>query len=148
MYIRLTESFHSHQLGSHQASKTPHLSEKEKVLSQRLYATTRMLDAYITGSLGLPRNYRAVESAPNLIAAAYINDNTMLAVASANVELLDIMSNARERMFFTDTTSQVEGLSVISLGQLDELSETLDQWASRYNVLRRIPDTGLPDCTK
>jgi hypothetical protein len=107
-----------------------------------------MLDAYITGSLGLPRNYRAVESAPNLIAAAYINDNTMLAVASANVELLDIMSNARERMFFTDTTSQVEGLSVISLGQLDELSETLDQWASRYNVLRRIPDTGLPDCTK
>lgn len=148
IYSRLTKRSHSHQLGYHQASNTLHLSEKEKVLSQRLYITTRMLDAYITSSLGLPRNFRAVEAAPDFTNAAYINDNAMLAVASANVELLEIMSNARERMFFTDTVSQVEGLGVIALGQLDELSETLDQWASRYNVLRWTPDAGFPDCDK
>jgi hypothetical protein len=107
-----------------------------------------MLDAYITGSLGLPRNFREVDSALDLTAAAYINDNAMLAVASANVELLEVMSNARERMFFTDTASQVEGLSVIALGQWDELSKTLDQWASRYDVLQRAPDVGFSDCTK
>jgi hypothetical protein len=72
----------------------------------------------------------------------------MLAVASANIELLEIMSNAREKMYFADTLSRVEGRSVIALDQLDQLSKTLDQWASRYNVSGQTSDNGFSDCTK
>lgn len=147
-YVRLTEHSHSHQLGSHQASHALYLSEKEKVLSQRLYITTRMLDAYITSSLGLPRNFRAVEASVETTAAPYVHDNAMLAVASANIELLEIMSNAREKMYFADTLSRVEGRSVIALDQLDQLSKTLDQWASRYNVSGPTSDNSFSDCTK
>ena len=107
-----------------------------------------MLDAYITSSLGLPRNFRAVEAPTKFTAAPYINDNTMLAVSSANIELLEIMSNAREKMYFTGTLSRVEGLSVVALDQLDELSKTLDQWASKYNVSGQTSDSGLSNCTK
>jgi hypothetical protein len=135
-------------LGLHQAAKSVHLSEKGKVLSQQLYITTRTFDAYITSSLGLPRNFRAIEAPGHLTEAPYINDNAMLAVASANVELLDIMSNAREKMFFTDAAAQVGGPAIIALDQLEELSKALDQWASRYNVSRRTFDVGFPDSTK
>jgi hypothetical protein len=72
----------------------------------------------------------------------------MLAVASANIELLEIMSNAREKMYFADTLSRVEGRSVIALDQLDQLSKTLDQWASRYNVSGPTSDNGFSGCTK
>ena len=149
-YAQLTKCPNSHQLGSHQASKALYLSEKEKVLSQRLYITTRMLDAYITSSLGLPRNFRAVEAPAGFTAAPYINDNMMLAASSANMELLEITSKMREKMYFTGTLSRAEGLSVIALdpNQLEELSRTLDQWASRYNVPGQISDSGFSNCTK
>lgn len=117
-------------------------------MSQRLYITTRTLDAYITSSLGLPQNFHAVEAPTEFTAAPYVDDNTMLAVASANIELLEIMSNAREKMYFTGTLSQVEGSSVIALDQLDELSRTLDQWAARYNVSGQTSDSGLSNCSK
>jgi hypothetical protein len=147
-YAQLTKCPYSHQLGSHQASKALYLSEKEKVLSQRLYITTRMLDAYITSSLGLPRNFRAVEAPAKFTAAPYINGNIMLAVSSANIELLEIMSDAREKMYFTGALSRMEGLSVVALDQLDELSKTLDQWASRYNVSGQTSHSSLSNCTK
>lgn len=118
------------------------------MLSQQLYITTRILDSYITSSLALPRNFRAVEASAEFTAAPYVDDNAMLAVASANIELLEIMSNAREEMYFTGTLSRVEGLSVIALDQLDELHKTLDQWASRYNVSGQTSDNGFSDCTK
>lgn len=118
------------------------------MLSQQLYITTRMLDSYITSSLALPRNFRAVEASAEITAAPYVHDNAMLAAASANIELLEIMSKAREEMYFTGTLSRVEGLSVIALDQLDELHKTLGQWASRYNVSGQTSDNGFLDCTK
>jgi hypothetical protein len=139
---------HSHQLGLHQAAKSLYLSEKEKVLSQRLYITTRTFDAYITSSLGLPPNFHAVDAPGHFTEAPYISDKRMLAVASANVELLEIMSNTRERMFFTDAVARKGGSAIIALDQLEELSKTLDQWASRYDVSRQASDAGIPDRTK
>lgn len=117
-------------------------------MSQRLYITTRMLDAYITSSLGLPRNFRAFEAPGGFTAAPYVDDNIMFAVASANMELLEIMSKAREQMYFTGTLSQKGGSSVVALDQLDELSKTLDQWTSKHNVPRQTSDSGFSDCTK
>ena len=147
-YFRLTKHSHSHQLGSHQASKTVYLSDKAKVLSERLYITIRMLDAYITSSLGLPQSFRAVETSAGFTAAPYVHDNAMLAVAGANIELLETMNHAREKMYFAGTLSRVEDRNQIALDQLDELSRTLDQWASRYNVSGQTSDSGFSDCTK
>ena len=144
----LTKCSRSHQLGSHQASKTLYLSDKEKVLSQRLYITTRMLDAYITSSLGLPRNFRAVEAPADFTAAPYVSDNVMLAVASANIELLEIMSNAREKMYFAGTLTQEKGSTVIALNQLDELSKALDQWVTRCDVPGQTSGSGSSSGTK
>jgi len=96
----------------------------------------------------LPRNFRAVEAPGKISEAPYINDNAMLAAASANVELLEIMSNAREKMFFTDAVARVGDSATIALDQLEELSNALDQWASRYNVFRRTSDAGIPSHSK
>jgi len=118
------------------------------VLSQRLYITTRTFDAYITSSLGLPRNFRAIETPGHFAEAHYISDKTMLAVASANVELLEILSNMREKMFFTDAVARKGGSAIIALDQLEELSKTLDEWAFKYNVSARTSDAGFADFTK
>ena len=141
-------SLHSHQLGLHQTAESTYLSDKEKILSQRLYDTTRAFDAYITSSLGLPPNFRAVEASCKLTKAPYLNDNATLEVASANVELLEVMSSAREKMFFSDAAAQVKGSNIIALEQLDNLSKTFDQWASKHAVSRQTPVDGNPNCTK
>lgn len=62
----------------------------------------------------------------------------MLTASNANVELTEIMSNARESVFLTNTTTPGQTSNLIDAVRLHELSPTLDRWSSKYHAFTRV----------
>ena len=89
-----------------------------------MFIALRIFDAYITSSLGLPRSLRVTN--PSYIIptdATFIESHEMLVASNANLELLEIMSTARESIFFTDTTTPGQP-RLISAALLRETNES------------------------
>jgi len=126
------------------------LSGKERIIRQRTLVTLRIYDAYVTSSLGLPRNLRVNDTTGDGIPtdAPFIASPEMLTAANANVELLEIMSNTRESVFFTDTTTPGQTSQVISTARLQSLSMALDRWALKYRVFTNAADDASKTSTK
>lgn len=57
-----------------------------------------------------------VEAPADFTTAPYVSDNVMLMVATANLELLEIMSKAREKMYLASTLTQEKGPTVVASG--------------------------------
>ena len=103
-----------------------------------MFIALRIFDSYITSSLGLPRSVRV--TGPNHIIptnATFIESSEMLTASNANVELLEIMSTARESMFFTGTTTPGQP-KIVDAALLREMEDSLDRWAQKYRVFARI----------
>lgn len=125
------------------------LPEKERAVRQRTYIAIRIFDAYVTSSLGLPRNFRDLDLPREPLAAPYIDGYEMLKAANANAELLGILSHAREEIYSTNTTSQVNGSTMVGPKKLDEINKSLRQWAVKYPVFSLEPgDKYLENCCK
>jgi hypothetical protein len=71
----------------------------------------------------------------------------MLTASNANVELIEIMSNARESVFSTDTTTPGQAPRTISTAQLHELSTTLNQWSLKYHKFTRTDNDATDSAT-
>jgi hypothetical protein len=133
-------SFHyRQQLGLHDVANHFWLSEKERVIRQRIFLILSAFEAHVTGSLGLPRNLRVNDTIGNSIPtdAPYIASPEMLTASNANVELLEIMSRSRESVFFTNTMTPGQSSKTISTARLEEVSTTLSRWALKYKVFKR-----------
>jgi hypothetical protein len=63
----------------------------------------------------------------------------MIAAANANLELLDILSKARE-IFFADSTAPGGSSYMISAARLHELSKMLDRWTLKHHISTQAPD--------
>jgi hypothetical protein len=115
-----------------------------------MFIALRIFDAYITGSLRLPRNLRVIDTSNASIPmnAAFIASQEMLTASNANLELLEIMSTAREGIFLTNTTTPGQGPSMISAAQLRELSDSLDLWALKFRVYTRAPHDASTESIK
>jgi hypothetical protein len=137
------------QLGLHDVANHFWLSGKEPITRQRTFITLRIFDAYVTSSLGLPRNLRVSDTAGTGIPtdAPYVASPEMLTASNANVELLEIMSNARESVFPTDTTTPGLSPRTISTAQLHELSTTLDRWSLKYHTFTRTDNDATNSAT-
>ena len=130
---------HRHQLGLHDVANYYWLPERERVVKQRMFIALRIFDAYITSSLGLPRTLRVTDTSGTVPTdAKFIDNRELLTASNANVELLDIMSNARESIFSTDTTTPGRGPRIIRTALLCEISDSLDRWAPRFHVFAQI----------
>ena len=130
------------QLGLHDVANHFWLSGKERVTRQRLFSTLRSFDAYVTSSLGLPRNLRVDDAIGNGMPtdAPYIASLEMLTASNANVELLEIMSSSRESVFFANTMTPGQSSKTISTSRLDEVGTTLSRWALKYKVFKHNTD--------
>jgi hypothetical protein len=138
--------YYRHQLGLHDAANAFWLSDKERIIRQRTFITLRIFDTYVTSSLGLPRNLRPTDLANLPTESSYIACSEMIAAANANLELLDILSEARE-IFFTDASAPGGSTYFISAARLHELNTTLDRWARKYNVSTQHPDDSVSAST-
>jgi hypothetical protein len=132
-------NYYRHQLGLHDAANAFWLSDKERIIRQRTFITLRIFDTYVTSCLGLPRNLRPTDLASLPTESSYIACPEMIAAANANLELLDILSEARE-IFFTDGSAPGGSSYFISAARLHELNTTLDRWARKYHVSTQHPD--------
>ena len=132
------------------AANASHLPEKERVIRQRVYITLRTFDAYVTSSLGLPRNLRAIEPTGDTTDASSkdIDCPEMLTAADANVELLEILGTAVEKAYFSDTTARNQGFRVVQYNQLREVGKRLERWERKYAVFAQVTDENLLICTK
>lgn len=137
------------QLGLHDVANHFWLSRKERITRQRTFVTLRIFDAYVTSSLGLPRNLRVGDAAGTAIStnASYIASPEMLTASNANVELLEIMSNARERVFFTNNTTPGPASKTISTQQLNDLRTTLDRWSLEYHTFTSADSDATDNAT-
>ncbi|KAL1581737.1 hypothetical protein WHR41_09427 [Cladosporium halotolerans] len=138
----------AHQLGLHEAATADWLSGKQRAVSQRVYATLRAFDAYITSSLGLPRNLRVIDQTSGPTHAPDVGSPEILTAASANADLLEIMSNTREIIFFTDVTIPGKSSNIIDSVRLHELNNALDMWASTHVARSRRSQDGSSDRTE
>ena len=118
------------------------------MIRQRVYTTLRTFDAYVTSSLGLPRNLRAIEPAGDTTNASSIDCHEMLIAADANMELLEILGTAVEKAYFTDAIARNQGSTVVQYNQLHEVGRKLERWARKYPVFAQLTDDNLPICTK
>ena len=130
------------------AASARHLSKKERVIRQRVYITLRIFDAYVTSSLGLPRNLRAIEPAGDTTNAPSIDCPEMLLAADANVELLEILGAAVENAYFTDAIAKDDGSTAVQHHQLREVGKNLERWARKYPVFAQVTDDNLSTCSK
>lgn len=137
------------QLGLHDVANHFWLSGQERVTRQRTFITLRIFDAYVTSSLGLSRNLRVSDTAGTGVPtdAPNVASPEMLTASNANVELLEIMSNARESVFSTDTTTPGQASRTISTAQLHELSTTLDRWSLKYHSFTRADHDATDSAT-
>ena len=118
------------------------------MIRQRVYITLRIFDAYVTSSLGLPRNLRAIEPAGDTTDASSIGCHEMLVAADANMELLEILGTVVEKAYFTDAIAGNAGSTVVQYNQLREVGRKLDRWARKYPVFAQVTNEDLPACTK
>lgn len=126
-----------YQLGLHDTADALELPEKERVVRQRMLISLRIFDAYITSSLGFPRNLRVVKASNDPTDAPYIESSEMLTASNANLELLEILSTTRESIFFADAAKENKSPNLVSAARLQELSTTLDRWALKYHFFTR-----------
>lgn len=108
----------------------------------------RTLDAYVTCSLGLPRNLRALDTLEAPTDAPFVDNREMLLASNANVDLLEILGQAREKTYFTDAAAAGESPTVVNPKHLHELSGTLDRWAQKYPYFSHSISGDLDSCTK
>lgn len=139
---------HRHQLGLHEAATAHWLPGKQRAVSQRIYVTLRAFDAYITSSLGLPRNLRVIDQTSGLTHAPDIGSPEILTAANGNTDLLEIMSNSREIIFFTDVTGPGKSSNIVDSVRLHELNNALDMWASTYAARSGRSQDGSSDRTE
>ena len=101
-----------------------------------------VFEAYVTSSLGLPRNLRVNDTTGSRVFtdAPYIASPEMLTASNANVELLEIMSSSRESVFFTNTMTPGQSAKTISTARLEEVSTTLSRWTLKYKVFKHNTD--------
>ena len=130
------------------AANARHLPDKERVIRQRVYITLRIFDAYVTSSLGLPRNLRAMALAGDTTNAPFIDSHEELLAADANIELLDILGTAVEKSYFTDAIAKSHASTAVQHKQLREVDRELERWGHRYPVFAQITDDTLATCTK
>ena len=97
------------------------------MIRQRVYITLRIFDAYVTSSLGLPRNLRAIEPAGDTTDASSIGCHEMLVAADANMELLEILGTVVEKAYFTDAIAGNTGSTVVQYNQLRKVGRKLDR---------------------
>lgn len=71
-----------------------------------------------------------------------------LVASNANVELLDILSDAREHIYFRDVVTTSNGATMVSPKQLQEVDNSLTLWAAKYNIHPQTSDEDLSACTK
>lgn len=116
-----------HQLGLHVAANARHLPPRERVIRQRVYIALRVFDAYVTSSLGLPRNLRAIEPAVNEANLSSIDNDEFLA-ADANIDLLEILGTALEKAYFTDAVKKGDGPTTVQYKQLRKVGKALERW--------------------
>ena len=107
-----------------------------------------MFDAYVTCSLGLPRNLRRLGQVGNSIDAPYLEQPEMLLAANANLDLLDILGDTREKLYMTKTMARTEKPSAVDTRQLQRFDEALEQWVQKYPTFAQITDGNLSACTK
>jgi hypothetical protein len=132
----------------HDFANASWLSDRECVTRQRTFIALRIFDAYVTSSLGLPRNLRATDTVSIQKESLYIAEPEMITAANANLEVLDILSDARESIFFTDIATPAGNSYLISAIRLHELSTKLDLWAEKYRVSTQASDKGTATSTK
>lgn len=129
-----------YQLGLHEAPKGIGMSEREQVTRQRTFIALRIFDGYVTSSLGLPRSLRVFDALGNCTDGPHIASVQMLAAANANLELIEVLGNAREIIFFNSSMTQIEESHMTSAENLREVSGALDQWASKHGALLQSSD--------
>lgn len=139
---------HRYQLGLHDVANASWLSERERVIRHRTFIALRTFDAYVTSSLGLPRNLRGTDSVNIQKKSLYIAEPEMITAADTNLVLLDILSDARETIFLTDPTTPSGSSYLISAARLYESSTELDRWAKKYDVPPEATDGSTATSTK
>ena len=97
------------------------------MIRQRVYITLRIFDAYVTSSLGLPYNLRAIEPARDTTDASSIDCHEMLVAADANIELLEILETVLEKAYFTNAITGNTGPLVVQYSQLRKVSRKLER---------------------
>lgn len=125
-----------HQLGLHAVANATHLPPKERIVRQRVFITLRIFDAYVTSSLGLPRNIRAAEPARGAISST--SESGDFRAADANVELLEILGTAIEKVYFTDSSAKDHGGISVQFKKLREVDDKLESWERKYRIFDRI----------
>jgi hypothetical protein len=130
------------------AANNRDLPEKERLTRQRTYNTLRTFDAYVTSSLGLPRQFRIIQSTDHSAESSFIDCPEMLLAADANLELLDILGITLEKVYFTDATAGNQASKVYQYNQLREVGGKLEEWARKYTVFTQLTAGSLATCTK
>jgi len=107
-----------------------------------------MVDAYVTCSLGLPRGLRSTGHAGSSIDASYLEQPEMLLAANANVAVLDILGDTREKLYMIKPEGRTETPSVVETRQLQEFDRALLRWQQNYPTFAQATDNNLATCTK
>ena len=134
--VRLIFVPRRHQLGLHAVANATHLPPKERIVRQRVYITLRIFDAYVASSLGLPRNIRAAEPARGAI--SFTSESGDFRAADANVDLLEILGTAIEKVYFTDPSAKDHGGISVQFQKLREVDDKLASWERKYRIFDRI----------
>ncbi len=109
----------------------------------------RMFDTYVSCSIGLPRSVRTIGSSDVSTNAPQIDTTEMLLAANANVDILGVLGDAVERMYFkSNVAKQKQGANVVERQDLEDLQIALDRWAQDYPTFSRVSEEDLPTCSK
>jgi len=72
----------------------------------------------------------------------------MLLAANANLDLLDILGDTREKLYMIKLPAKTEKPSVVDIRQLEQLDGALDRWLEKYPTFAPITDDNLSSSTK